>query len=96
MKTVCIIGNEDGSVREAILKVLATNAPTTFAQTAFKDCETGEEFERGITIKNPLEVLCDNIVRDANIKLTEYGQEYQSGRESRRARRKKERKSKKR
>ena len=42
MKTVCIIGNEDGSVREAILKVLATNAPTTFAQTAFKNLDTGE------------------------------------------------------
>ena len=42
MNTVCIIGNEDGSVREAILKVLATNAPTTFAQTAFKNLDTGE------------------------------------------------------
>ena len=42
MKTVCIIGGDDGSGREAILKVLATNAPTTFAQTAFKNLDTGE------------------------------------------------------
>ena len=83
-----MIGNEDGSVREAILKVLATNAPTIFETTTFKDEDTFKS-------NNPLEVLCDNIVRDANIKLTEYGESYQSGRESRRARRKKERKSKK-
>ena len=95
MKTVCIIGGDDGSGREAMLKAIATNVPTTFAQTAFKDCETGEEFERGIIIKNPLQVLCDNIIRDANFKLTEYGNNYQSGRESRRARRKQDRKKNK-
>ena len=38
MKTVCIIGGDDGSGREAMLKAIATTAPTTFAQTAFKDC----------------------------------------------------------
>lgn len=55
------------------------------------------EVERGITfkIKNPLEILCDNIIRDASIKLTDYGEKHQSGRESRRARRKQERKNKK-
>ena len=35
-----MIGNEDGSVREAILKVLATNAPTIFETTTFKDEDT--------------------------------------------------------
>lgn len=75
MKTVCIIGNEDGSVREVILKVLATNAPTTFAQTAFKDSETGE-----ITSIMPENKMFEmtNILRDKEIK---------SGREKRRIKR---------
>ena len=83
MKTVCIIGNEDGSVREAILKVLATNTPTTFAQTAFKDCETGE-----ITSIMPYNKMFE---------MTEqtFDGDFKSGKEKRRERRKKERKSKK-
>ena len=82
MKTVCIIGNEDGSVREAILKVLATNAPTTFAQTAFKDCETGE-----ITSIMPENKMFE-------ITKQTFDEDFKSGKEKRRERRKLERKNK--
>ena len=81
MKTF-IIGNEDGSVREAILKVLATNAPTTFAQTAFKDCETGE-----IT-----SIMPENKMFEMT-KQT-FDEDFKSGKEKRRERRKQERKKK--
>ena len=77
MKTVCIIGNEDGSVREATLKVLAT-----FAQTAFKDCETGE-----IT-----SIMPENKMFEMT-KQTFDG-DFKSGKEKRRERRKQERKNK--
>ena len=79
-----IIGNEDGSVREAILKVLATTAPTTFAQTAFKDCETGE-----ITSIMPENKMFTMTKQD-------FDEDFKSGKERRRERRKEERKSKKR
>ena len=79
-----IIGNEDGSVREAILKVLATNAPITFAQTAFKDCETGE-----ITSIMPENKMFE-------ITKQTFDEDFKSGKEKRRERRKEERKSKKR
>lgn len=82
MKTVCIIGNEDGSVREVILKVLATNAPTTFAQTAFKDSETGE-----IT-----SIMPENKMFEMT-KQT-FDEDFKSGKEKRRERRKQERKKK--
>ena len=81
MKTF-IIGNEDGSVREAILKVLATNAPTTFAQTAFKDCETGE-----ITSIMPENKMFE-------ITKQTFDEDFKSGKEKRRERRKQERKNK--
>ena len=83
MKTVCIIGNEDGSGREAILKVLATNAPTTFAQTAFKNLDTGE-----IT-----SIMPENKMFEMT-KQTFDG-DFKSGKEKRRERRVKERKNKK-
>ena len=82
MNTVCIIGNEDGSGREAILKVLATNAPTTFAQTAFKDCETGE-----ITSIMPENKMFE-------ITKQTFDEDFKSGKEKRRERRKQERKKK--
>ena len=78
-----IIGNEDGSVREVILKVLATNAPTTFAQTAFKDSETGE-----IT-----SIMPEN--RMFEITKQTFDEDFKSGKEKRRERRKQERKNKK-
>ena len=83
MKNVCIIGNEDGSVREAILKVLATNVPTTFAQTTFKDLETGE-----IT-----SIMPENKMFEMT-KQT-FDEDFKSGKEKRRERRKQERKDKK-
>lgn len=83
MKTVCIIGNEDGSVREAILKVLATNTPTTFAQTTFKNLETRE-----IT-----SIMPENKMFEMT-KQT-FDADFKSGKEKRRERRKQERKDKK-
>jgi len=80
MKNVCIIGNEDASVREAILKVLATNAPTTFAQTVYKDCETGE--------------ITSIIPENKMFEMTKLEEDFKSGREKRRERRKNERKNK--
>ena len=83
MKTVCIVGNEDGSAREAILKAIATNAPTTFAQTAFKNLDTGE-----IT-----SIMPENKMFEMT-KQTFDG-DFKSGKEKRRERRVKERKNKK-
>ena len=82
MKTVCITGNEDGSVREAILKVLATNAPTTFAQTVFKNLDTGE-----ITSIMPENKMFE-------ITKQTFDEDFKSGKEKRRERRKQERKKK--
>ena len=78
-----VIGDKDGSVREAMLKVLATTAPTTFTQTVFKDCETGE-----IT-----SIMPENKMFEMT-KQTFDG-DFKSGKEKRRERRKEERKSKK-
>lgn len=83
MKTVCIIGGDDGSGREAMLKAIATNAPTTFAQTTFKDLETGE-----IT-----SIMPENKMFEMT-KQTFDG-DFKSGKEKRRDRRKQERKNKK-
>ena len=77
-----IIGNEDGSVREAILKVLATNTPITFAQTAFKNLDTGE-----ITSIMPENKMFE-------ITKQTFDEAFKSGKEKRRERRKQERKRK--
>ena len=77
-----IIGNEDGSVREAILKVLATNTPITFAQTAFKNLDTGE-----ITSIMPENKMFE-------ITKQTFDEAFKSGKEKRRERRKQERKKK--
>lgn len=82
MKTVCIIGGDDGSGREAMLKAIATNVPTTFAQTAFKDLETGE-----IT-----SIMPENKMFEMT-KQT-FDEDFKSGKEKRRERRKQERKKK--
>lgn len=77
-----IVGNEDRSAREAILKVLATTAPTTFTQTAFKDLETGE-----IT-----SIMPENKMFEMT-KQT-FDEDFKSGKEKQRERRKQERKKK--
>ena len=77
-----IIGNEDGSGREAILKVLATNTPITFAQTAFKNLDTGE-----ITSIMPENKMFE-------ITKQTFDEAFKSGKEKRRERRKQERKKK--
>lgn len=77
-----IIGHSDTKAMEAALRITSTMTPTTFAQTAFKDLETGE-------ITN---IMPENKMFEMT-KQT-FDEDFKTGKEKRRERRKKERKYK--